>query len=259
MQLWIKHRLFVTFFGVFLLLICPTIASAHQKSVWAKGGTAFPSACPPSTGCNAFRVVSPDGKSAVQVRYVPDSGNPNIKEASILVISSGRVLGTVPPVGQVENEVKWSPDSKAFFMNGSDNAYTENPVAVHYVDDPNLGPGYVTAAVAQDMIRSFPPCRVKKPSEICAAIAANPKDSINAVGIAWVDKSAGIVVMAEVPCTSSMGGIMCQVLGYEIALPSGKIIRRMGAKEFRARWQRDMAWTFRIPEPAEFEKEPKSR
>lgn len=253
MQPWIERRPFATFFGALLLLSCSAIASAQQKSIWAKSGTAFPFACPPFTDCNPFRIASPDGKSAVEASYIPDSGDPNIKDASLRVISSGRVLGLVQPVGEAENEITWAPDSKAFFINGGDNGYTENPVTVHYLDDPNLGPGYVTEAVAQDMIRSFPPCKVTKPSEICAAIAADPKDSINAVGIAWIDKSAGIVVMAEVPCTSSMGGIMCQVLGYQIALPSGRIVRRMGAKEFAARWQGSMAWTFRIPEAAEFE------
>ena len=85
-------------------------------------------------------------------------------------------------------------------------------------------------------------------------MADNPKDFINAVGIDWIGSSSGLVVMAEVPCTSSMGGVMCQVLGYELSLPSGRILRRIEPREFARRWQRSMAWTFKIPEPAELQK-----
>ncbi len=49
-----------------------------------------------------------------------------------------------------------------------------------------------------------------------------------------------------------MGGIDCQVLGYEIEVPSGKILRRMESKEFARRWQHSMAWKFEDPGPAEF-------
>ena len=47
------------------------------------------------------------------------------------------------------------------------------------------------------------------------------------MGIDWIHGSSGVVVMAEVPCSTYMGGVMCQVLGYELSMPSGKIVRRM--------------------------------
>jgi hypothetical protein len=251
-------------FGIIFVIVSLlglSLTSAAQKSSrWAKKGTVFPSSCPPFTGCESLRILSPNGKSAIEVTYkagvqhVYPLGDIDFREVSLRVTSSGRFLGEIQPVGEAENEITWSPDSKAFFINGSDNSYTENPVAFHYLDDPNLGPGYDTDAVARDMVRSFPPCKVKNPSETCGEEAANPKDFINAVGIDWIRGSSRVVVMAEVPCSTYMGGVMCQVLGYELSMPSGKIVRRMEPKEFAQRWQRSMAWTFRIPEPAEFEK-----
>ena len=77
-------------------------------------------------------------------------GDVDSRDVSLRVTSSGRFLGEIQPVGEVENEITWSPDSKAFFINGSDNSYTENPVAFHYLDDPSLGPGYDTDAVARN-------------------------------------------------------------------------------------------------------------
>jgi hypothetical protein len=53
-----------------------------------------------------------------------------------------------------------------------------------------------------------------------------------------------------------MGGIMCQVLGYEVDAKSGKILRRMEAKEFAKSWQHSMAWKFRIPERPTFAANP---
>ena len=49
-----------------------------------------------------------------------------------------------------------------------------------------------------------------------------------------------------------MGGIPGQALGYEIEIPTGKILDRMGAEEFAERWQHSMAWKFDIPDPPEY-------
>jgi hypothetical protein len=49
-----------------------------------------------------------------------------------------------------------------------------------------------------------------------------------------------------------MGGIMCQVMGYEVSVPGGTIARRMEASEFARRWQPSMAWKFNIPDLPEY-------
>jgi hypothetical protein len=121
------------------------------------------------------------------------------------------------------------------------------------LNDPTLGPGYITNDVEQDMARSFPPCEAKDPISICAELAADPNGYIAVVDLDWIRNSSEIVLMAEVPCSSSMGGIMCQILGYEIEVPSGKILRRMEAKEFARRWQHSMAWRLDDIGPPEFQ------
>lgn len=52
--------------------------------------------------------------------------------------------------------------------------------------------------------------------------------------VAWVPEKSAIVVMAEIPRSSSYGGIMCQVLGNSV--PSGKILQRLTAKELKEKW-----------------------
>lgn len=81
----------------------------------------------------------------------------------------------------------------------------------------------------------------------CRRIERDP--AFNMSGLAWTGDSTAIVVMAEVPCSSSYGGIMCQVLGYELSAADGRVLRRLAAKELKNRWQDEMAWEMRIPEP----------
>src|SRR5580692_4814066 len=45
----------------------------------------------------------------------------------------------------------------------------------------------------------------------------------NMSAVAWVPEKSAIFVMAEIPRSSSYGGIMCQVLGNSV--PSGKILQ----------------------------------
>jgi hypothetical protein len=251
------------------LILCPSLLavfalvsagqSVANKPTWAKKGLTFPVGCSraihpirPIKDCRPLRIPSPDGKSVVEISYNTPADYPDIEIASLRVTRLGRYLGDVDPVGSVESELTWSPDSKAFFVNGNDNGYGDDHLAVHLLDDPHLGPGYITGEVARDMVRSFPPCQAKDAEDDCAELAADPDGFIGVVGLDWIGTSSKMVVMAQVTCSSSMGGIDCQVLGYEIEVPSGKILRRMEPKEFARRWQHSMAWKFEDPGPAEF-------
>jgi len=226
---------------------------ANRKPVWSKKGVAFPVGCErPFNGCDPLRIPSPDSKSDVEIEYERTPDYPDIRVASLRVTSLGKVVGVVGPVGTVESELTWSPDSKAFFINGANNGYGDDHVAVHRLDLPGLGPGFITHEVEQDMVRSFPPCRAKDPIDTCAELEAEPQAYVGVVAVDWVGDSSRLVVMAEVPCSSSMGGIMCQVLGYELEVPSGKILRRMEPRDFAKRWQRSMAWKFEDPGPPGF-------
>ena len=229
--------------------------------IWSKKAVSFRASCDADDRkqCKPLRIVSPDGKSAVVLSYNTLPDHPDIVSASLRVRTLGRDRGAVQPVASVEDEITWSPDSKAFFINGNENANGWDLLAVHRLDDPQLGPGYVAREVKQDTFRSFPPCQAN-PSTIddCSELGTEPYDYIGVVGLDWVGDSSRMVVMTETPCSSRFGGITCQVLGYEIEVPSGKILRRMEPKEFARRWRHSMAWKFQIPDPPEFKTEVRS-
>lgn len=236
-------------------------APAPNAPIWSKKGTTFPLNCPPFTSCHPLRIASPDGTNTVEVTYQKSTdysaGDPfDYETASLRVNALRKYVGAVPPPDQaVEEEIVWSPDSKCFFINSDYNAYVDGIVDVHCLDEPNLGPGHVTWQAERDMTQSFPPCKATNiGDEQCAQMEADPASYLSVVGLDWIHGSSEVVVMAEVPCDTLWGGIMCQVLGYEIAVPSGKILRRMEPKELAERWQHSMAWKFHIPDPPEYKK-----
>ncbi len=219
--------------------------------VWSKKAISFRVTCAGDLApCKTLVIPSPNHRSAVTVWYSSTVDAPDIAVASLRVVTDGTEIGTVNPVGSIDSELTWAPDSKAFFVNGNNNGYDDYHVAVHVLSEPGLGPNFITEQVEQDMVRSFPPCKAADAPEDCAEVASDP--DYPSAGIDWLRDSSTLVVMAEVPCTSQMGGIMCQVHGYEVAVPSGNILRRMQPREFARRWQPSMAWKFNIPGPPEY-------
>jgi len=239
--------------GVFLSLFAQS--SLANKPVWSKKAVSFRAGCDEDERkeCKPLKIFSPDRNSFVKVSYEPNSLNPSLEIVALTVVHDGKPLGPVGPTGSVENEIVWAPDSKAFFINGSNNANGDYHFAVYRLVDSKISVvSDLTANALQDVVRSFPPCRAKDPSDKCEELAADPDGYIGTAAIDWLQNSSAIVIMAEVTCSSSMGGIMCAVLGYELDIPSGKILRRMEPKEFARRWQHSMAWKFHDPGPPEF-------
>lgn len=110
----------------------------------------------------------------------------------------------------------------------------------------------ITLNAQKDMMRSFPPCKAKGADpNLCVSFADHPEE-INVSAIDWTEGAAAIVVMAEMPCSSAFGGISCQVLGFEIEVSSGRILRRMEARESARRWQKGIAWKIHVPDPPEY-------
>ena len=69
----------------------------------------------------------------------------------------------------------------------------------------------------------------------------NDPEDVNVAAVAWTRGSSAIIVMAEMPCSSSrFGGVMLDAT-------SGKILRRRQPKEFAREWQPSMAWKFHDP------------
>ena len=105
-------------------------------------------------------------------------------------------------------EVLWAPDSKAFFVNGGENAYAGFFVDMYRIIEGRVLKVDVPHHVQRDMVATYPPCKANGlDKNECRRIEHDPE--FNVSGLAWVDGSSGIVVFAEVPCSSSYGGIMC--------------------------------------------------
>jgi hypothetical protein len=151
----------------------------------------------------------------------------------------------------VEIDVLWSPDSGFIALSGNPSG-NSNAVEVFRISDS--GPVKVDAVREpyRDMLHRFPPCRAENADPKFCKKFSEDEVNFNFAAVAWADAHT-VVLMGEVPCSSSMGGIMCQVMGYEVELPSGKIERTMTAREFKARWQHSMPWRFTIPEAPEWQ------
>jgi hypothetical protein len=247
---------------VFMVLFAAMPLAFGATATWAKRAAVFPSKCDDLAKCKPMRIPSPDGKSSVEVHYRKvhyrnaykvEEKDDYFSQAYLRVKSPlNRTREAALPDGFQDIELLWSPDSKAFFINGGNGGgYWGFWVYVYLIDDPKLKPLDVTNNAQRDMVRSFPPCRAAYLDlKSCKATEANPE--YNMSGIDWVPDSSAIVVMAEVPCSGTQGGIMCQVMGYELEVPSGRILKRMSARKFAANWQKSMGWKFQIPEPPEY-------
>ncbi len=232
-----------------LVLLCVVLNSAllseeAEKPIWAKAAVPLGSCLGAGN-----RIPSPDGKAVVQMQcHAPKGDNDPIPYLRVRVAAGA---WHDIELDEGAHELLWSPDSKAFLINGGTSAYAGFFVSVYLVSDAGVQKTAVTKTVQIDMVKTFPPCKAFNRDEAtCHEIARDPE--FNVSGLAWVNGSAAIVVMAEVPCSSSYGGIMCQVQGYQMEVPGGTISMRMTAHELKARWQRSMAWNLRIPEPAKY-------
>lgn len=248
------RRVFLCLAALAVFLQGPPTASPASEAIWAKRGVVFRAACYNNRERRTpLQIPSPDGRNSIQVRYKTNPSDAEIRIASLLVSSGSRRLGEIGPVARVDDEILWSPDSRAFFINGNNNANADEHVAVYRVDESHLRNSNVTKAVEKDMARSFPPCRATDLIDNCERLTKHPDEYVGVVALDWIEGSSGVVLMAAIPCTSAMGGIMCQVLGYEVAVPDGTILRRMEPREFAQRWQPSMAWKFRIPAPPSYQ------
>jgi len=230
---------------VLVLWIVISPFALAQKPIWAKGAVPFNFNCIKNVA-SSQQIPSPDGKVMVLVKChaLPKNDDPTY----YLRVTEQNGYAQDFDLEEGAHEVLWSPDSKAFFVNGGQSAFAGFSVTVYQIDDHGVRKLAVTDAAQRDMVTSFPPCKAAlRDTEFCKQVEANPE--YNMSGLAWVNGSAAVVVMAEVPCASEYGGIMCQVLGYKLAVPTGNILRRMTAPELKRDWQHSMAWDMRIPDP----------
>jgi len=226
---------------VILLTRCFAQAKSTDKPIWSQ------QAIPLDLSCATIpsRIPSPDHRSLVEITCTRKAEE---DAAYMLRITTRKGVAYDTPLRDGAHEMVWSPDSKAFFIDGGATAYSGFFVTVYVIDPSGSIQKRILTQVAQrDMVESFPPCKAFNRDPIaCTRIAANPE--YNMSGIAWVHNSSAIDVFAEIPCSSSYGGIMCQVLGYELSVPDGRILKRLTARQVQSRWQKQMAWKMHIPD-----------
>ncbi len=259
--------LLIASFAIFAL--SPFAFAAEPRS--AKRAVAFPEQCRNDRyyDCKPVQIPSPDRRSNVEVLYKPIdiAEGDQILEAFLRVTTpTQNIRDAALPTGFQDIDLLWSQDSKAFFVNGGNGgSYWGFWVYVYLADDPS-DPREVTEQAQRDMLKQFPACKAAYPSaddargckkasravdeETCMKKEVDPKfnPEYNMTGIDWVGPSS-VLVLAEVPCDTQWGGTMCQVMGYELNVPTGRILNRIDAKELKRRWQKSMAWEFHIPEP----------
>jgi hypothetical protein len=217
--------------------------------VFAKAAVAIDN----TRGCDATRapetVIAPDGSAIVEFRCRADKRPKGDDNAYPHIRMKGPSGWQVMPPQDGVDEVMWAPDSRAVVINGNENGYT-NYLVLYRLVGKRWRQIDVTHAAQRDMVRQFPPCKAfnRDPVE-CHDFERDPE--FNMAAIAWTRNGGALIVMAEVPCTSTYGGIMCAVAGFEIGL-DGTILDRMSVKELKARWQHAMAWQMRVPDPPEY-------
>jgi hypothetical protein len=194
-----------------------------------------------------LRVYSPDHLKRFQIDFHAGREGDAIPDANIIIGKQTIPVELDKEWAQVE--VLWSPDSKSLALTGSFNAYTNSTKIVLLT--ANGTKAVSLDAPHQDMARTYPACKAQgADNEYCRK--EEDGASFNYASVAWADPHT-VVIMAEVPCSSSQGGIMCQVAGYELDTRTGGIVNRMTARQLKQRWQNNLAFNLHIPTAPEWQ------
>ncbi|MBV8115272.1 MAG: hypothetical protein JO300_11050 [Silvibacterium sp.] len=192
------------------------------------------------TDMRPTRIASPDGHLVFHADPKPDS-DPDSKGApDYFVTRDGKRLeGEIEP--EVDPEMAWSPDSKAFFITWSDGgAVGTFSVYVYLIDGGEVRKVDLDKPVRDDIARTYPPCipadGIQSCSEEEKKAMVQDHDWVNVAGMKWMGGSDRLLVVGNVPDSSRYGANMGKWLGYEIEVPSGKILKRYSRREFRSRW-----------------------
>ncbi len=225
--------------GLMTLAVIP--ACAAKKPTWAKAATSLDLSCSP----NPQSILAPDHRASAQVLCQPRKENDPAYSLQVKT-DSGRTYEV--PLPERAQELLWAPNSKAFLVNGSQGGYWGFFVTVYDITPNGLRKLVITNAAQRNMVVSFPPCKAaKRDPSACTRISHDPEYNMSGVG--WAQNSRSIFVFAEVPCSSSYGGIMCQVLGYQLGLPDGSVLKRLTAPQIKTEWGYMMGWTMHVPDP----------
>ena len=225
------------------LLLLPCCRAAYA-AIWAKGATSLDFLCHGSLD-ERRRITSPDGSIVIEQRCRKRTTLEDVERLVLqITYDDGRIQDVVPEIpGTIwrPQELLWSPDSREFIINGSENAYAGFEFVAYRISNRQVISTQLTKAAQSDMVRRFPPCQARYlDANACKRLEESPEFNMSVIG--WANNSASLIVFAEVACSSTYGGIMCEVLGYELEARTGRILRRMEARELKRHYQACMAW-----------------
>ena len=173
--------------------------SQQATAIWANISTKSES--------GTIRIPSPDGIKAVTAGY-------DLKSDSILLTVTVRTKQFKAKVqGSVGSELAWSPDSRAFFLTYS---------------DAGLGGEYFTVVfyVSERGLRKVNPSLVVKRA-FGHAVCNGGVSPANVVGVAWIESSRRILVVAQVPPHTICDNYNT-FRAFELALPSVAVVKSYG-------------------------------
>ena len=204
---------------VLVLVNVSVVASVDAaKPIWAKGAVRVEPGCVDEGRVPTQRIPAPDRNVRVEIEC--RGSTPDDTAVILRVVFAderSRTLLLEKPGYDLwrPEELLWSSDSRAFLVNGGESAYAGFTLVAYELRDNDVVAHDVTAAAERDMVARFPPCKAANADEQdCKRMEKDPQFNMSA--LAWINGSSTIVVFAEVPPSSSYGGIMGQVQGYEL-------------------------------------------
>ena len=243
----------VFFRVMFLFALLEGATGFTLAGTYSRSATTVPLMCDMRRCAAVVNVRSPDGAKEVRRTLIcVERDRPKQKVPTLEVFTPkgdwDLVYGDSDALW-VDVDVLWSPDSQFVALSGNINGYM-NSTRVFQITDS--GPIEVNASREPfaDMIRRFPPCRAAGADpDLCKEIT--DEDDLNFSAVDWTGEHT-LVLMGEVPPVGQYGGILGQVMGHEVEIPSGRILRAMTAREFKTRWQHSMPFRLLIPDPPEW-------
>ena len=119
-------------------------------------------------------------------------------------------------------EIGWASDSSGFFLTRSDGGWVGSWYAsVILMKDPKQKEINISQRVARDFHKNISQC---------------PEEEPNIVALAWIEGSRKLLLVAESPNHSSCPD-MGNIAGYQISVPSGKILKRYNKTELKNQFE----------------------
>jgi hypothetical protein len=140
----------------------------------------------------------------------------------------------------IDPEMAWAPDSKAFFITSSDGGSSGSfGTSVYFIDHDNIREVDINKQVRDDIAARYPACVPYEGVQSCTPEqqqkTAQNHDWVNVAGMTWLG-SKELLVIGNVPNKSAYGANINRWLAYRIDARSGKILHRYSEKEFRHTW-----------------------